>query len=59
MRLILKTEKREMTFGHEVIGLNFSLMITYAKLRFFWPPKVRFQGEMKKNGMAADGIRKI
>ena len=48
MRVIIKIEVREITFGHAVITWNFFLIFYCCKIASFWPLKVRFEGKNKK-----------
>ena len=54
MRVIIKIEVREITFGHAVITWNFFLIFYCCKIASFWPLKVRFEGKKQKD-MADDG----
>ena len=58
MRVIIKIEVREITFGHAVITLNFFLIFCCRKIASFWPLKVRFEGKNRKD-MADDGNKAI
>ena len=55
MRVIIKIEVREITFGHAVITWNFFLIFYCCKIRSFGPIKVRFEGKKQKD-VADDGI---
>ena len=57
MRVIIKIEVREITFGHAVITLNFFLILYCCKIVSFGPLKVRFEGKKQKD-MADDGTGK-
>ena len=48
MRVILKSEVREITFGHAVIAWNFFLIFYCCKITSFGPLKVGFKGKNKK-----------
>ena len=49
MRVIIKIEVREITFGHAVITWNFFLIFYCCKIRSFGPIKVRFEGKKLKD----------
>ena len=54
MRVIIKIEVREITFGHAVITWNFFLIFYCCKIMGFGPLKIRFEGKKQKD-MADDG----
>ena len=54
MRVIIKIEVREITFGHAVITWNFFLIFYCCKIRSFGPIKVHFEGKKQKD-VADDG----
>ena len=54
MRVIIKIEVREITFGHAVITWNFFLIFYCCKFASFGLLKVRFEGKKQKD-MADDG----
>ena len=54
MRVIIKIEVREITFGHAVITWNFFLIFYCCKIASFGLLKVRFEGKKQKD-MADDG----
>ena len=54
MRVILKSEVREITFGLAVINWNFFLIFYCCKITSFGPLKVGFEGEKQKD-VADDG----
>jgi len=54
MRVIVKNEVREITFGHAVITWNYFLIFHCCKITSFGPLKVRFEVKKQKD-MADDG----
>ena len=54
MRVIIKIEVREITFGHAVITWNFFMIFYCCKIASFGLLKVRFEGKKQKD-MADDG----
>ena len=58
MRVIIKIEAREITFGHAVITWNFFLIFYCCKIQSFGPIKVRFEGKKQKD-VTDDGILEI
>ena len=58
MRVIIKIEVREITFGHAVITWNFFLIFYCCKIRSFGPIKVRCEGKKQKD-VADDGTTDV